>query len=230
MRQPFRVWQDVYMIGSAEISHPYDCCVYLVDAGELVLIDAGAGESFGRLVENITALGFAPENISTVIVTHAHIDHIGTLSGFKQMYGAKIISHSLEADAIETGKGIGTEFYGVIYQPCLVDIKLELAEDSIRLGKHEFKALHIPGHTQGSIAIYADIAGKRVLFGQDIHGPYYAAWGGNPSQAIVSLQKLIDLQTDILCEGHFGVYQPASEVREYIESYLGQLQAITGGY
>lgn len=45
MRKPFNVWKDVYMIGSAEISHPHDCCVYLIDAGELILVDAGAGES-----------------------------------------------------------------------------------------------------------------------------------------------------------------------------------------
>jgi|GEM_PF-6910123 hypothetical protein len=37
-------------------------------------------------------------------------------------------------------------------------------------------------------------------------------------------QKLIDLKSDMLCEGHFGIYQPASEVKDYIESYLSQLK------
>jgi len=79
MKQPFRIWQDVYVVGSAEMSHPYDCCVYLVDAGELVLIDSGAGESFNRLIDNILTLGFIPEKLSSVIVTHSHIDHIGAI-------------------------------------------------------------------------------------------------------------------------------------------------------
>jgi len=41
--EPFEVCRDVYMIGDSDISHPYDCCVYLLDAGDLVLIDSGAG-------------------------------------------------------------------------------------------------------------------------------------------------------------------------------------------
>lgn len=224
MRQPFCIWQDIYIIGSAEISHPYDCCIYLVNAGELVLIDTGAGESFNRLVDNILALGFTPEKLSSVIVTHCHIDHIGALAQFKQNYDVKTIAHELDAQAIESGKWVGAEFYGVDYQPCSVDTRLQAAEHNLRFGKYEFKTLHIPGHTKGSIAVYGDFGSKRVLFGQDIHGPYEVAWGGNPSQAVVSLQKLIDLKADILCEGHFGIYQPASEVRRYIKSYLYQLQ------
>ena len=224
MRQPVRVWEDVYLIGSAELSHPYDCCVYLINAGELVLVDAGAGQSFEHLVENILALGFTPEKLSAVIVTHCHIDHVGALARFRQEYGVKTIAHELDAQAIETGKWVGAEFYGVDCQPCPVDTRLEKAEHNLRFAKYELKAVHIPGHTQGSIAVYVGISGKGVLFGQDIDGPYEVAWGGDIRQAVVSLQKLIDLKADILCEGHFDVYQPASEVRRYIEGYLCQLQ------
>jgi len=124
--------------------------------------------------------------------------------------------------------GVGAELYGVDYQTCRVETKLERAKHNLSFSKHELKTLHIPGHTRGSIVVYTDIAGKRVLFGQDIHGPYEVAWGGDPSQAITSLQKLIDLRADILCEGHFGIYQPASKVKRYIESYLYQLQQRTG--
>jgi len=224
MDEPFCIYQNIYLIGSAEISHPYDCCVYLIDVGELVLIDSGAGQRFDSLVDNIFALGLAPEKITTVIVTHCHIDHVGSLAKFKQKYGAKIIAHSLDAEAIETGKGIGAEAYGVDYEPCQVDVKLQGAEQKLVFGEQEFTAIHIPGHTRGSIALYADMGGKRILFGQDIHGPYSAMWGGEPKKAISSLQKLIDLKADILCEGHFGIYQPAGDVKHYIEGYLRQLK------
>jgi glyoxylase-like metal-dependent hydrolase (beta-lactamase superfamily II) len=224
MSRPFRIWENIYIIGSSEISHPYDCCVYLIDVGELVLIDSGAGRSFDRLVDNIVSLELAPEKVSTVIVTHRHIDHIGSLAEFRQKYGARIIAHSLDAEAIETGKSTGADAYGVDYEPCQVDVKLEGAEERLTFGGQEFIALHIPGHTKGSIAIYMDVGGKRVLFGQDIHGPYEAMWGGEPEKAIISLQSLADLEADILCEGHFGIYQPAEEVKNYIEGYLRQLK------
>lgn len=224
MKQPFRVWQDIYIVGSAEISHPYDCCVYLIDAGELVLIDAGAGQSFPRLIDSIITLGFAPEKLSSIIITHRHIDHVGALSRFKREYDVKIIAHALDAPAVESGKGVGAEFYGVDYQPCQVDMKLGETEHNLRFGRHVLKTIHIPGHTKGSIAVHMDISGKRVLFGQDVHGPYESGWGGDLVQAVTSLKNLIALNADILCEGHFGIYQPASEVSRYIEAYLYQLE------
>ncbi len=224
MRKPFRVWEDVYAIGGPDISDPADCCVYMIDTGgELVLIDSGAGESFGQLIDNISALGFDPQHLKAIIVTHAHIDHIGALAYFQEKYYVKLIAHELDAPAIETGKGTGAELYGVPYQPCRVDIKISKAEETLTFGRYQLELIHIPGHTPGSIAIHVDME-KRVLFGQDIHGPYIPAWGAEPAQACTSLQKLIDVRADILCEGHFGIYQPASEVKRYIEEYRHQLQ------
>jgi len=219
--KPFRVWKEVYAIGGSELSHPNDCSVYLIAGSELVLIDCGAGESFHTLVNNIRSLGFEVDHLAAVIATHAHIDHIGALQRLRKELGAQVIAHELEAKAIETGVGTGAEFYGVDYQPCEVDIRLSRPEETLKYGGHDLKAIHIPGHTPGSIAIYVDME-KRVLFGQDIHGPYFLP-GANIAQAKISLQRLIDLEADILCEGHFGVYQPASEVKRYIEGYFHTL-------
>jgi hypothetical protein len=35
-----------------------------------------------------------------------------------------------------------------------------------------------------------------------------------------SMKLLLNLKADILCEGHFGVYETKGKVQEYIESYL----------
>ena len=216
--KPYRVWREVYAIGGPELSHPYDCSVYLIGGTELVLIDSGAGESFDQLVDNIRSLGFKPEMPTAVIATHAHIDHIGSLYQFRERFGAKVIAHELEAEAIETGRETGAEFYGMAYEPCKVDIRLYGEEENLQYGDYKLKAIHIPGHTPGSIAVYVNME-KRVLFGQDIHGPYFLK-RSDPAQAQISLQKLIDIEAGILCEGHFGIYQPANEVKRYIERYL----------
>lgn len=222
MTKPFRVWKQVYAIGGPELSHSYDCAVYLIDCGdELVLIDCGAGDSFDRLVGNIRELGFEPAQVAAVIATHAHIDHIGALRQFREEFGAEVIAHQLEAEAIETGAGTGAEFYRVAYTPCEVDRRLTGPAEVLQYGSRQLNAIHIPGHTPGSIAVYLDME-KRVLFGQDVHGPYFLR-GSDTAQARVSLQRLIDLEADILCEGHFGIYQPAIEVRRYIEGYLHAL-------
>jgi glyoxylase-like metal-dependent hydrolase (beta-lactamase superfamily II) len=216
------VSQDVYIVGGADLSHPYDCSVYLVDGGEeMVLIDTGAGEGFELIVDNIRSLGLRPDKLKAVIATHSHIDHIGSLFRFREEYGVEVIAHELDTEAIETGIGSGAEYYGVSYQPCKVDVILRGSEETLRCGHHDLKVIHIPGHTPGSIAVYLD-AGTRILFGQDVHGPYFLK-GSNTDQAKISLQRLIDLEADILCEGHFGVYEPKEEVRRYIEGHLRSL-------
>jgi glyoxylase-like metal-dependent hydrolase (beta-lactamase superfamily II) len=65
-----------------------------------------------------------------------------------------------------------------------------------------------------------DRDGQRILFGQDVHGPIHPVLESNREQYRQSLQKLIDLKADVLCEGHFGVYRPREEVEKYIKSYL----------
>ena len=223
MSKPSKICRDVYIIGSSDISHPYDCSIYLLDAGELVLIDSGAGMSFEKLVSNIEKLGFNPKKLRAILVTHSHIDHIGSLHRFQKEFNVQVIAHELDAAEIEGDGGIAARAYGVTYTPCHVDLRLKGAEETLKIGKYELKVIHIPGHTPGSIAAYLDIDKQRVLFGQDIHGPYYPEWGADPALAKLSLQKLIDLKADILCEGHFGIYQPAAQVKRYIQQYVDNL-------
>jgi glyoxylase-like metal-dependent hydrolase (beta-lactamase superfamily II) len=125
--------------------------------------------------------------------------------------------------SIEGRGGVAAEAYRVSYNPCHVDLRIKGAEETLQLGKYELNVIHIPGHTPGSIAAYLDVDKQRVLFGQDIHGPYYPEWGADLALAKLSLQKLIDLNADILCEGHFGIYQPASEVKRYLQQYVDSL-------
>jgi len=40
----------------------------------------------------------------------------------------------------------------------------------------------------------------------------------------ISMQKLLDLEADILCEGHFGIFQPGNQVRQYIDKHKHQNQ------
>jgi glyoxylase-like metal-dependent hydrolase (beta-lactamase superfamily II) len=109
--------------------------------------------------------------------------------------------------------------YGVDYRPVKVDDLLHSEQEKRSLGDLEFNFLHTPGHTPGSICVYIDTKDGRVLFGQDIHGPFAPAWGSDLSQWRISMKKLLALHADVLCEGHSGVYR-GEKINNYIESYL----------
>lgn len=213
----------VYLIGGPNVTEADDAAVYLIDfSGELVLIDAGAGGSSTQLVRNMEMLGLDPKILSHVILTHCHIDHIGAAPFFREKYGAKIVIHELDAKALEAGDSVRTaaNWYGTTFPPTKIDRKLAGAREALKFGNEEMHCLHTPGHTPGSISVYLDREEKRVLFGQDIHGPFHKAFGSDISAWKKSMQTLLALDADILCEGHFGIYQPKSRVRAYIERYL----------
>ncbi|MBP1711644.1 MAG: zn-dependent hydrolase including glyoxylase, partial [Deltaproteobacteria bacterium] len=99
----------VYLIGGPDVTRPEDAAVYLVDyASELVMIDSGAGSSSSQLVRNIEMLGLNPAELTHIILTHCHIDHIGSAAYFREKYNSKIVIHELDARALETGDTIKT--------------------------------------------------------------------------------------------------------------------------
>ena len=215
------------MVGGPNITLADDAAVYLIDFdGDLVLIDAGAGRSSNQIVRNIEMLGFNPANISKLILTHCHIDHIGSAPFFREKYGTKILIHEADAKALETGDSLLTaaNWYGTTFPPTTIDRRIKSNHEILKFGREELHLLHTPGHTPGSISIYLDREGKRVLFGQDIHGPFHAQFGSNIEEWKKSMQVLLALNADILCEGHFGIYQPKDSVIKYIERYLEEYE------
>jgi glyoxylase-like metal-dependent hydrolase (beta-lactamase superfamily II) len=157
----------IYLIGGPNITSSNDAAIYLIDfASDLIMIDAGAGRSALQIVRNIEMLGLNPANISHLILTHCHIDHIGAAPFFNERYGTKILIHELDAKAVETGDSLKTaaNWYGTTFPPTKVDRKLKGLHEILKFGAEEFHCLHTPGHTPGSIAVYLDRCGKRVLF------------------------------------------------------------------
>jgi len=213
----------IYMIGGPDISHPDDATSFIVDCkDELVMIDAGAGASARVLQKNVEDAGLDPKAITTLILTHCHIDHIGSAPYFRTQFGCKIVMHELDADAVEEGESLKTaaSCYGTFFPPTPVDRRLTGDHEILTCGEQEIHCIHTPGHTPGSLSIYVDRGGKRILFGQDIHGPFLDVFGSDIRRWRKSMELLLTLEADILCEGHFGIFQPKENVTRYIRRYL----------
>ena len=62
--------------------------------------------------------------------------------------------------------------------------------------------------------------GRKVLFGQDVHGPLHPSLKSDAADYQRSLQHLLALEADVLCEGHFGVIEGSEQVRRFIQQYV----------
>jgi glyoxylase-like metal-dependent hydrolase (beta-lactamase superfamily II) len=222
--EPSEITKDIFIVGGPEITDGRDGCVYLINLGELTLIDTGAGWSVDRIINNINKLGFNSKNLNKILLTHCHIDHIGGVPEIKKRFGPKIYIHKLDAPPLESGDSILTAatWYQTTFPPTPIDVKFDSQEEILSIGDQKIVCLHTPGHTPGSISIYLDKDGKRVLFGQDLHGPLLEEFGSNLKDYDRSTKQLLDLDADILCEGHFGIYKTKKDVKNYILSYRRQ--------
>jgi len=210
--------KNVYHVGDS------GCSVYLVDTQSdegLVLIDAGMNL---EMIKNIKKMDLNPDDIKHCIITHFHIDHTAICADLKDFNeNIKFYAHELDADPIEQeghDKKTAASWYGVKYRPIKLEKRLQGELETLELGNYDFHCIHTPGHTPGSISILIEAQGKKILFGQDIHGPFMKDFGSNLEDYQKSMQKLLDLKADILCEGHFGIFQPAERVEDYIKGYM----------
>ncbi|MFX0140733.1 MAG: MBL fold metallo-hydrolase [Candidatus Hodarchaeota archaeon] len=212
------ITKNIYYVGDS------GCSVYLIDTQSdegLVLIDCGM--SLG-MIKKISKFNLNPMEIKHCIITHFHIDHIGACYDLKHyIKKVRFYAHELDAEAIEEkghDRKTAALWYGADYKPVKLEKKLKGDLEILKFGNFEFQCIHTPGHTPGSISILIETEdNKKVLFGQDLHGPIIPGIS-NFEDYQNSLRKLLDLNADILCEGHFGIFQPASEVQRYIKKYM----------
>ena len=205
---PIRITRRTSCLGGPNITDPDDCFIYLVDLeSHKVLIDAGLGRSTDRILSNLNQLGLQNHSIDLIVLTHEHADHVGGAAPLRDRCKAKIAAHEKAIPAIRQGnpKATAADMYGITIPPTPVDISLTGDAGSVPVGDGRLHFLHTPGHTPGSIVLYYRDGDRRVLFGQDLHGPFNRAWGSSIKQWRTSLNLVLALEADILCEGHMGV-------------------------
>ncbi|MBW2091300.1 MAG: MBL fold metallo-hydrolase, partial [Deltaproteobacteria bacterium] len=182
MNNATQLGPGIYQVAGPDLTDPRDAQAYLVEDGnELAMIDAGAGPSYHRIIDQIRLVGQDPVRLRMIIATHAHIDHVGALADFARDYGVSIVAHEEDSQALETADPAFTaaRSYGMKLNPVEVTLKLKGRINRLALGQTELVCLHTPGHTPGSMVVYLDRDGKRYLFGQDIHGPFSPAFGSD---------------------------------------------------
>ncbi|UCB48374.1 MAG: MBL fold metallo-hydrolase [Deltaproteobacteria bacterium] len=218
-----KITHEIFQVGGSGLTSMEDAAIYLINfEGHAALVDAGCGGAQERLFKNIRDYDVDREQIEYLLITHCHFDHTGGIQGVKEKTPCKVVAHEVEASYLEKGDDMVTaaKWYGSSLEPVRIDIKLRGDEVTIDLGGRQVKAIHTPGHSPGSVVYTTESEGLKILFGQDVHGPLDPSLLSNREDYVRSLNLLLSLEADILCEGHFGIFRGKEEVANFIRSFL----------
>ena len=151
---------------------------FLVRTGErIVLVDAGLGmissgpPRGGRLLDSLAGLGVAPEDVTDVVLTHLHFDHVGWATSKGRIVFPGATYRCSEADWVHFVTGPDTD-PGAVRKLSPLAGRLEFFSDGATLGPG-IDARSAPGHTPGSaIVVLSSGAERAMLLGDVAHCPF----------------------------------------------------------
>jgi glyoxylase-like metal-dependent hydrolase (beta-lactamase superfamily II) len=182
---------------------PLQCnCTLLGDeeTGEAIVIDPG--DEVGRIHRRLTELGL---ELKQILVTHAHIDHVGGALKLKRLTGAPILLNQNDLPLLNM---MDSQAAWLGTAPPETAPPDESLEDGLLVGLAHYPAqvLYTPGHTQGSVCLhFAPL--KMLIAGDTLFAGSIGRTdlpGGNPQQIIDSIKtRLLTLpdETKVL-PGH----------------------------
>ena len=137
---PFQVFDNLYYVGARWVS-----AWLLVSDQGLILFDSLYGDLTDIAIDGIRELGFDPDDIRYVIVSHAHYDHIGGARRFQEEFGSVVMM--TEADWNMTTEPAE-------YQEYTIPIRhLSVSDGStLNLGRTRLRFMQTPGHTPGVLS------------------------------------------------------------------------------
>jgi len=221
---PFRIAGPLYYVGMANVTS-----LLVTTSQGHILVDGDFAESAGRILDNVRALGFKPEDIRILLSTHAHTDHAGGLAEIKARTGARLYAGAADAPLLARG-GKGDFAFGdeLAFPPVSVDVPVKDGQ-RVELGGITVRAIATPGHTMGctSWAFTIDDGGTplRVLMVGGTSAPGYKLVNNEKYPAIVSdyeqtFEKLKGEAVDLFLEGHgfsFGLEEKMARQRSFVD-------------
>lgn len=200
---------------------------HLIKNGTLILVDTGYKGNAERILSAIREEGRLKE-LSLILITHGHTDHIGSLPELRRSLGARIAIHRSEMEALRTGKGVsqkkasllgrlagsrGSKDWEPVEPDIIIDGEMDLKDFGI-----EGRVIPTPGHTAGSISILLDsgeaLVGDLVVGGMINHRkPSQSLFAEDKEQVAKSVKMLLERSAKVFYGSHGGPFT-ADEIRE----------------
>ncbi|MQY31841.1 MBL fold metallo-hydrolase [Nocardia aurantia] len=157
-----------------------------------ILVDAGLGpeapagiESSGKLLDTLAGLGFSPDDITDVVLTHLHIDHVGWVArrGEPVFSHARHHFHRADWDWVRTDAPTGGGAAGVSEVISTVSDTAVLADGERTEIADSVVLRRMAGHTPGNCVVDVETShGSVILLGDTAHHPLLLIESGWTSQ------------------------------------------------
>ena len=252
MTVEYRDLEGVLAIMAESHLWPNPANIYaLPDESGFALLDLGCGGASGPdfLMNGLKHWGLDLGALHTVVLTHAHPDHMGALANVLERSGSRVLIHeqdkpqlmdparlSLTFD-IDLAVDMSREspdpekyvdfsldgFFNIFGCPMSSGPAAETmaAGDEIVLGGAAYEVIHTPGHSPGHVSLFS--RERSILFSGDLVGPspaWYNPACGGVSAYLESLDKLSARPANLMPPSHGPVIDNPPEAVERIRSKL----------
>ena len=203
----------------------------VIDGSELTAIDSGMPRNAGNILDYVHKIGREPSDISRILLTHCHIDHVGSAHELKGLTNAKVAIHQDDAEYLAGTKTLPRPkgATGVLFKAVSPLFKFTPFQPDIVLRENDkvgrLAVIHTPGHTPGSISLYEPeektlFVGDAIRFrDRKITGPP-ERFTLDMNEAVQSIGKISQMDFDLMLSGHGEPLKPdaSGKIREFLAS------------
>ncbi len=180
---------------------------------EGIAIDPGSPKMRRSLARHLRQV---KPKITKVVATHAHEEHVGNLNWLSDLTGAPIYLSEMTARFLTPFKKLPWVRAAIIGQPPNLEQPYQLLGETVDTDSGYLQVIETPGHCDDHIALY-DAQEKVLLAGDAFMGSYFAT--PNPDvdsrKWLVSLERLMELDIEILVEGHGHVHTLRADIPDF---------------
>jgi glyoxylase-like metal-dependent hydrolase (beta-lactamase superfamily II) len=202
--------------------------VFLIDSGELILLDAGVKGSEAVIFQRMRSLGYRPSDIRKLVLSHSHPDHIGAAPEIFAATGCEVIAHPaerkwIEDPAIQKKERPVPGFDNLVSGPVRVDTFVSDG-DGIEMGDFDLGVVHTPGHSPGSITLWS-ASDRTAITGDAVPVPGDLPIYDDAHATLLSLRRLRGLGIEVMLSAWTGALR-GHEVNKRLDAATLLVQSV----